>query len=406
MANSFYTDPTQSDVLKNYENTIIASDPVKTSSAASKSDSILDYVPREYDTFNSAEYHVENLQYPRDLMGANTQYGGNYIIFYINVQKASKVSVSGGTINESDYADPNLTYKSAGSKPGSQIEKTSNAVVGGHILAAGTIGIAKGVTGAVGTALTGDIGTAAIDAAATFTKPILLAQLGNASRETKRLKAAIALHNPNSINVSYESSWSGEDTATEQLKMLRFGAADEGMSVQSFVDSVTKGGKDVLTMGTHKILSEGGMGNLIGGITGQAANSKKEMLFKGIDFRTFQFEYKFAPRSAQELALVENIIKMFKFHMHPEFVSGTGHYLYTYPSEFDILYYNNGGESHHLPRYTSCVLTNMSVNSTPNGNFTAFGGNSPTSGAPTEISISLSFKELATLSKSEIANGY
>ena len=87
--------------------------------------------------------------------------------------------------------------------------------------------------------------------------------------------------------------------------------------------------------------------------------------------------------------------------MHPEFTQGEGNYVYLYPSEFDVVYYNNGQENPHLPKYTSCVLQSMEVNYTGNGYFTSFAG-----GAPTHITITMTFKELAPLTKAEIAKGY
>jgi len=82
--------------------------------------------------------------------------------------------------------------------------------------------------------------------------------------------------------------------------------------------------------------------------------------------------------------------------MHPEF-KDANNFLYIYPSEFDIFYYNNGQENMNVNRHTSCVLTDMVVNYSPNGQFTAFAN-----GMPTQINLTLTFKELATLTKEKI----
>ena len=127
--------------------------------------------------------------------------------------------------------------------------------------------------------------------------------------------------------------------------------------------------------------------------TGLAANPKKEQAFKNVDFRTFSFDYQFAPKSATEAENVLNIIRSFKYHMHPEFKDTTG-FLYIYPSEFDIVYYKGTQENLNIHRHTSCVLTEMNVNYTPNGIFSTFAN-----GMPTQINITLTFKELMLLSK-------
>jgi hypothetical protein len=36
-------------------------------------------------------YDIKQLQYPNDLYGNNMEYGGNYVIFYINVAEDSRI---------------------------------------------------------------------------------------------------------------------------------------------------------------------------------------------------------------------------------------------------------------------------------------------------------------------------
>ena len=85
--------------------------------------------------------------------------------------------------------------------------------------------------------------------------------------------------------------------------------------------------------------------------------------------------------------------------MHPEF-KDTNNFVYIYPSEFDIMYFANGKENRNLHRHTSCVLTSMSVNYTPNGMFSTFAN-----GMPTQINMTLEFRELALLTKDKVKDG-
>jgi hypothetical protein len=130
-----------------------------------------------------------------------------------------------------------------------------------------------------------------------------------------------------------------------------------------------------------------------------APNPTTEMVFQSVETRTFSFNYRFAPRSEKEAENVLRIIEQFKFHMHPEFKDQTG-FLYIYPSEFDIVYYSGGQENPNLHKHTSCVLINMVVNYTPNSIFSTFDN-----GMPTQIELTLSFKELAKLDKQKIQEG-
>jgi hypothetical protein len=143
-----------------------------------------------------------------------------------------------------------------------------------------------------------------------------------------------------------------------------------------------------------------GAGNIAQAATGLAPNPKKEQLFKGVDFRVFSFDYTFAPRNAQEANNVDKIIKMFKLHMHPEFKDDNG-FIFLYPSEFEIVYYQGNSENLNLPRHTSAVLVDLSVNYTPQGMFNTFND-----GKSTIINMNLTFKELAILTKAEILDGF
>ena len=85
--------------------------------------------------------------------------------------------------------------------------------------------------------------------------------------------------------------------------------------------------------------------------------------------------------------------------MHPEY-KDSNNFLFLYPSEFDIEYYHGGEENLNIHRHTSCVLTELNVNYTPNGNFSTFVG-----GRPTQINVSMTFKELTILTKELIQQG-
>jgi hypothetical protein len=217
----------------------------------------------------------------------------------------------------------------------------------------------------------------------------------SATRAQKRLKTAIAMHVPNQLSIRYGMQWGDEDTGALQMATS---ASQELMNAVSKGDAknLSEPGKAIIT---NLALSKGPNAAGLSAATGLAANPKKEQIFKGVDFRTFAFDYQFFPRSSTEAANVLNIIKTFKYHMHPEF-KDNNNFVYIYPSEFDIFYYQNGQENQNLHRHTSCVLTEMNVNYTPNGAFTTFDN-----GMPTQINVTMNFRELALLTKDKIADG-
>ena len=145
-------------------------------------------------------------------------------------------------------------------------------------------------------------------------------------------------------------------------------------------------------------------GDLAAGIDAtskKTANPYKEQLFKFIDFRRFEFAYKFAPRNSAELEAVMQIIQKFKYHMHPE--NDKTKLFLEYPSEFNIEYRYRGSRNQYVNKISTCALTNMEVNY---GNQDAFTSFTDTEGAPAEINMLLRFTELETLTNDRIGLDY
>lgn len=137
--------------------------------------------------------------------------------------------------------------------------------------------------------------------------------------------------------------------------------------------------------------------------TGQTVNNFAEVLFKGVANRTLPFLYTFAPRSAKEAAIVQRIIHRFKFHQLPEYKYENGNNSYLlHPSTFDISFIDlsKGGNMQHIGKMSTCALTNLSVNGTPNGEYAAL----KDSGGFPVCQLELSFTELTTLTKADMAD--
>lgn len=369
------------------------------------------YKTRGQSTFDEDKYSVNSYHYPEDLLSASNQYGNTYVIFYINVQSDSKLT-SKNWDGTSDVIPDGVDASTSGQK--SNIKNNNLSIQQTIAATSAAAAIQKIGSGSVTAIATAGLTTTA---ATEIKGKVIMSQTSTANRATKRLKNAVALYMPNELVVSYKTEWSGADTAAMAMGSLGVEAIKNAIA-SMIPGKSTSENSQIAGLGgaaANVALTEGGAAaDYLSAAAGIAANPKKEMLFKSVDFRSFQFTYKFVPRNPSELQLVENIIKIFKLHMHPEYKEKSANYLFVYPSEFDILYYVNGQENMHLHRHTSCVLTGMSVNYTPNSSFTAFGGSTSatesntfgTAGAPTEISVNMTFQELAILTKAEIGDGY
>lgn len=354
--------------------------------------------------FEANKYATKMLQYPKDLYNNNKEYGGNYVVFYINVAEDSRV-LQGATKGK-DYLDAKdiptrlrgmnseQNFNSAQAISGASTGTAIKGAIAGGIFSADAYR-QKGIVGVTKGAATG----AAVGAALGITSGgiIAVAAGGKMARQQKRLTQAIALHVPNALNIRYSSQWDAEDTATFQMGAV---AGTEIVKALGTLGSKSNLTGSVGSIATNLALSKGPEGAALSSASGLAANPKKENLFKTVDFRTFTMDYTFYPRDSAEAKNIRDIIKQFKLHMHPEYKDSNG-FLFVYPSEFDIFYYNNGIENLNLHRHTSCVLTEMNVNYTPNSQFTSFAD-----GMPTQINVSMTFKELSILTKKEIEDNF
>ena len=354
-------------------------------------------------------YQIQQLQYPQDLYSNNQEYGGNYVIFYVNVADDSRViqGKPGTTV------DPKLVPARLRGMNSEQQFNGAQAIAGAGIATAVKVGAPAALAGGIGAsnkagqktiwevakgaAKGAAVGLAAGAGAAVTAGIITAAAGGKMARQQKRLKKAIALHIPHNLSTRYSANWEAEDTSAFQMAAVGGTEVVKAMATLGSRSNLTGSVGSILT---NLSLSKGPEGGALSAASGLAANPKKENLFKAIDFRTFSFDYSFFPRNPAEAQNIREIIKMFKLHMHPEYKDSNG-FLFIYPSEFDIFYYNNGKENLNLHRHTSCVLTEMNVNYAPNNMFNSFNN-----GMPTQINVSLTFKELSILTKKEMEDGF
>ena len=227
------------------------------------------------------------------------------------------------------------------------------------------------------------------------------------------VSGAIALYMPPNIKVSYGAEWGPEDmgisgdiaqawadlksTDAEGMELvtetLRHGT---GITLQK--------GKEFLS----NLTSGAGMGDwakLLGKGVGLAVNNHAEMLYEGPGFRTFDYSFKFWPRNSDETQRVQDIIKMVKWHMHPERDRKAWHAgrMFRYPSEFEIHYLHRTGVNTSLNKISRCALAKCDVSYTPeSGNFKTFDEDN----TPVTYKIDLQFKELEYLTKDKIAQGF
>lgn len=308
-----------------------------------------------------------NLQYPLNL-DTSPEYGGNRVVFFINVTgngKLSRTQDSGAaTSGAVDYRNlatnipQNLMYRSSGKNIKALVRGTAD--------------------------LTGmDIGVVS---------------------PMRRLIAAISLYMPNQLGTSYTTNWQEEDLQNGVIMDAYVGAGGKGLDTwkgsgyvsDAVIDALKAAGGVTATAVIAKTIAN--MSYIQKATRLTPGNAKAEQLFQGVDFRTFQLAYQFAPKSKDEAKAVLDIIRMFRHHMLPEYYDDQT-FLFIYPSEFEVKYYKGSKENEYLEKQMTAVLTNCSVDYTPNQQFNTF-----EDGMPSQINMTLSFKELGIVSKETSPN--
>tara|TARA_B100000900_G_scaffold275987_1_gene235888 strand:- start:923 stop:2137 length:1215 start_codon:yes stop_codon:yes gene_type:complete len=126
--------------------------------------------------------------------------------------------------------------------------------------------------------------------------------------------------------------------------------------------------------------------------TGQILNNNLELLFKGVNLRTFPYAITFSPRSPKEADIVRQIIRRLKASMAPkagEFNGTAAGIFIQSPDVFQLKFLKDDVDHPFLHSFKLCALTGMAVNYTNAGTYSTY-----EDGTPVNIRMSLTFKEL------------
>ena len=145
------------------------------------------------------------------------------------------------------------------------------------------------------------------------------------------------------------------------------------------------------------------MSSVISRSTGQILNNNLELLFQGMNLRTFPYSITFSPRSKDESAVVKAIIRSLKMSMAPkagEFngSSAQGIFLKS-PDVFQLEYLKDGEPHPFLGRMKLTALTGMNVNYTNSGTYASY-----EDGTPVNIRMDLTFKEINPIYNEDYGN--
>ncbi len=230
---------------------------------------------------------------------------------------------------------------------------------------------------------------------------------GETGTSVKLIKDTVVLYMPDDVSVNYKSNYAAPD-----IGAVIGGAAalaDLMKGDQGFAD-VAKGTGMQLAKLIEPLVSFGTLGTASGTLaalqrkTGVAPAPMQEMIFEGIDYRTFTYSFKMNPRNRKEAQEVKKIVDTFTYHMLPEKL-GTGAALaFRVPSEFTIRYMYRGHANAYLHTQTFCALTDMKVNYGGGEKYTTYRPDE-IGAPPVTTTVDLTFQELEFVDRRRAIHG-
>ena len=351
-------------------------------------------------------FQFSSITYPRDV--TNNMANGHYMLFYVNVQNKTKFDYGVGAdgVRVGDY------YETTEQVPDGPAGMTTSRAVAGTGANAAAVNYRKGILnrGAKGQINTSDGADLRKGRKSQFQN-----NFAATYKTTSRITDSVAIYLPPNVTDSTSAAYNGFATGVVGLAAAGGANLIEAMRNNDFeraAKSITGTAKGIVMESAKKAVAgmiEGlteaeGSIELLNSAFGQADNPYMEVLFDKMALRTFNYNFKFAPKNKDERDDVQKIIQLFRFHMAPELKGGNNRFL-TLPSTFDIHYMfqqedGKASENDFYNRIATCVLESCNVNYTPDG------VKSFRDGSPTQITMELQFKETELLTKDRINEGF
>lgn len=366
----------------------------------------------------SAQYEMNTFRYPEDIGNYDK---GHYILLHINEQTKTQFRNPQSSDKPTVIANMEKLQAMRGStNAGSAVplvadlartvasNDTVNAIIGEVDATVKNVAAAAdnliGPNSSVVQDTVGGIGTSVSSAFSS------LNDINGTSflRTIRRTTDTIALYMPDSLQFNYSQSYNTPALSDGLLAMgtaAGVSAVEAGKAGAS-ADQIGKNLSPFILNFISKSSMFGSLGKaLFTAGTGLVQNPMMEVIYSSPRLRSFNFTFVFYPRSESESMQVQKIIDRLRYHQAPEIEKNSGGYFLRPPSEFDIKFMYNGLENPNIDRISTCVLENISVDYTKNGQWVAYeveGENNPSlgrTGMPVAIGLSLQFRETQIFTK-------
>jgi len=233
----------------------------------------------------------------------------------------------------------------------------------------------------------------------------------------------ISLYMPERISQPSTVSWEAENfgfighSASQNLRI----ANDSGVvsAYRAAVNELTnqagnmigaallKGVSDLATAGINVMGGNVTAESLLANTMGKIPNPYLTMIFKSVNFRTFEFVFSFFPMDEADCKNIYQILQTFRRNALPgtEGAGATGAQAtgddsmwLTYPKECEIKYMWKDKANPWLHKFKRAVCTAIDIDYTGSGSFTVM-----RNGFPTEIKMSTRWSEIHLVTRDEVS---
>ena len=134
---------------------------------------------------------------------------------------------------------------------------------------------------------------------------------------------------------------------------------------------------------------------LMGQVAGKVPNPYLTCVFRGVDFRNFNFTFKFTPLSERDCYTIDKIIRTMRKHAYPNYMDDSA--FLQLPSECSIAYFWKGKVNPFMHKFKLAVCTGIDVDYTSAGTFATL-----RNGMPAHITLSTQWKEVNIITRQDI----
>ena len=210
-----------------------------------------------------------------------------------------------------------------------------------------------------------------------------------AAAKPKNARAAISLYTPQQVKVSHKMNYQAEDVSFA------------GGTIAGFLDTLNADQKLAATGNAFKTKLQqvvAGAGRFAGtggaqqAVFGTAVNQNlAEVIFTGLEYRTFSMEFSMMPKSKQEAKHVDDIINTLTYYALPNRKQNSAQ-TFDIPAEFNMKYMYYSKENKYIHPALTLALESIDI-SYGGQKFATFRGDER-GAQPVRTDVTLTFREL------------